>query len=353
MGVELNRGNNNCIPQAGISYVIIPEDCDVAEYVQRCYRNNTLSIGGGMGITDMHHVKVIDGVLDKIKFPSNGNTQGSSVIWIRENFYNKPLIIGVIPEGGRASNLQSNGQQRMYQEVAQRVAEVFLDALSSRVLITALGDLAKSAEVVIKASSKNSEGDVVRVESKDLVQLIGQSCKLNFTKDVEINIVDNSGDKDIEGNVLGVKLSFNNDKLTISDHWGNNVLFDEGGLTISDHWGNTLITNENEVHIIDAHENEVFMDENEVHIIDTHENTMLMNEEHIQFTCPKYDIGEGKEQMVLGNTLVDLLGQLIDAICNMTVLTHVGASGTPINAATFTAIKSKLETALSKLSNTD
>ena len=370
MGVELNRGNNNCIPQAGISYVIIPEDCDVAEYVQRCYRNNTLSIGGGMGITDMHHVKVIDGVLDKIKFPSNGNTQGSSVIWIRENFYNKPLIIGVIPEGGRASNLQSNGQQRMYQEVAQRVAEVFLDALSSRVLITALGDLAKSAEVVIKASSKNSEGDVVRVESKDLVQLIGQSCKLNFTKDVEINIVDNSGDKDIEGNVLGVKLSFNNDKLSISDHWGNNVLFDEGGLSISDHWGNTLITNEdevhiidahenevlmneNEIHIIDAHENEVFMNEDEVHIIDAHENTMLMNEEHIQFTCSKYDIGEGKEQMVLGNTLVKLLGQLIDAICNMTVLTHVGASGTPINSVEFIAIKSKLETILSNLSNTD
>ena len=57
--------------------------------------------------------------------------------------------------------------------------------------------------------------------------------------------------------------------------------------------------------------------------------------------------------MVLGNTLVDLLAQLIDAILNLTVLTPHGPSGTPVNAAAFSNIKSKLETALSKLSNTD
>ena len=57
--------------------------------------------------------------------------------------------------------------------------------------------------------------------------------------------------------------------------------------------------------------------------------------------------------MVLGNTLISLLSQLIDAILNMTVLTHVGPSGTPVNAAVFSEIKGKLEEALSKLSNTD
>lgn len=85
MAIEINRGNNNCIPLSGIAYVIIPDKCDIAEYVQRCYRNNTLSIGGGMGATAMHNVKVIDGVLSKIKFPSNGSEHGSAVVWIRES----------------------------------------------------------------------------------------------------------------------------------------------------------------------------------------------------------------------------------------------------------------------------
>ena len=336
MSLELNRGNKNCISNSGIAYVIIPDDCDIAEYVQRCYRNNTLSIGGGMGATAMHEVKVIDGVLDKIKFPSNGSTFGSSVIWVRESFYNKPIIIGAIPEGGKATNLLVNGQQRIYQEAAQRVAEVFLDALSSRVLITALGDLAKPAEIIIKASSRNTQGDVVNVESKDLIKVDGQSYRLNLTKDFELNIINNEGEEDLEGDIIGVKLAFNNNSLIITDHWGNNILIDEGGLSVSDHWDNSIQTTEKESRFTDAHGNEV-----------------VFNEEHTQFICPKFDLGEGREQMVLGNTLIDLLGQLIDAICNLTVITHAGASGTPINSADFTAIKNKLETTLSKLSNTD
>lgn len=334
MSFEVNRGNNNCISNTGVAYVIIPEGCDIAEYVQRCYRNNTLSIGGGMGATAMHNVKVVDGVLDKIKFPSNGSTQGSAVVWIRESFYNKPIIIGAIPEGGK-STLSTNGQQRICQETAQRIAEIFLDALSSRVLITALGDLAKPAEIVIKASSRNAEGDVVNVESKDLVKVDGRSCRLNLTKDFELTI--NNGLLDEEGNPKDVlKIIFDKDKFTFIDHYGNNIVFDEERCYFIDQWENKITSNGDEVHLVDAHSNEA-----------------IFNEEHIQFICQKLDLGNGKEQMILGNTLIDLLGQLIDGICNLTVLTHVGASGTPINVAEFTAIKSKLETALSKLSNTD
>ena len=95
-------------------------------------------------------------------------------------------------------------------------------------------------------------------------------------------------------------------------------------------------------------------------ILDDYQNAVknlicfkLLKEQNVQILTNKFNVGEGNEQMVLGNTLVKLLGELIDAILNMTVLTHVGASGTPINAATFSDIKSKLETVLSKLSNTD
>lgn len=57
--------------------------------------------------------------------------------------------------------------------------------------------------------------------------------------------------------------------------------------------------------------------------------------------------------MVLGDTLVSTMGQILDAIVSLTVMTPVGIRGPPLNAAQFTAIKSKLNEILSKLSNTD
>jgi len=66
----------------------------------------------------------------------------------------------------------------------------------------------------------------------------------------------------------------------------------------------------------------------------------------------KVNIGDGAdtadEPALLGNKLKGLLEELIDAINAMTVPTGVGPSGTPINAVSFTAVKTKLNTALSQ-----
>ena len=336
MSIEKNKGNNNCIPMSGIAYVIIPPNCDAAEYVERCYRNNTLSIAGGLETTAMHHVKVIHGVLDKIKFPNNRSEFGSSVFWVRESILNKPLIIGVLPEGGLTTNFLFNGQQRLYQEDVQRLSEIFLDALNSRVNIRALGDLTKSSEITIKASSGADEGDVINIESQDLLNLCAKSYRLNVLDNFSITINSNDGEEDYEGDVPDFIFSVDNQHMTISDRWGNIFFTNESGMTISDRWGNCVISKEDQVYITDAHENQI-----------------ILTEDRTQVLCPKFDLGEGTEQMVLGNTLVDILGQLIDAITNLTVLTPQGASGTPINTAEFTEIKNKLDTILSKLSNTD
>ena len=59
-------------------------------------------------------------------------------------------------------------------------------------------------------------------------------------------------------------------------------------------------------------------------------------------------IGAGAtEQIVLGNVLTDLIGQIIDQINLISVPTGVGPSGPPANAAAFSAIKAQLSTALS------
>ena len=57
--------------------------------------------------------------------------------------------------------------------------------------------------------------------------------------------------------------------------------------------------------------------------------------------------GGGEEPIVKGDTLVDILGDLIDAINQMTHPTPAGPSGPPVNAAVFSQIKSRLKVILS------
>ena len=66
----------------------------------------------------------------------------------------------------------------------------------------------------------------------------------------------------------------------------------------------------------------------------------------------KVNVGDGAEDAdepaALGNTLKGLLEELIDAINAITVPTPAGASGTPVNAPQFSAIKGRFERFLSR-----
>lgn len=288
---EVNRGNNNCISTSGIGYVVIPDNIEAAEYVQRCYRTHSISIGGGNGASAMHNVKVTEGVLNNIKFP-NGDKLGSAVVWIRESFTNKPIVIGVLKSG--EAGFVDRYQDRMYQEIANQIVDIFIDAMNSRISISALGNKNVPAEILIKANSGNKRGDVVKLVSKDKLYGEGKRYELKLSESIDLLI--NDGEKDI------LSIVGNEKEYRIKDNWGNEF---------------------------------------------------IINEENCQILTNKFNVGKGTEQMVLGNTLADLLKELIDAILNMTVLTHAGPSGTPINAAKFSEIKSKVDTILSELSNTD
>lgn len=293
MSLEKNRGNNNCIPISGIGYIVIPRDVNTAEYVQRCYRNHSVSISGGYDSTYMHGVKITEEALNKIKFPDNDDGLGSAVVWLRDSFTNRAVVIGTLKTAGESDMIQGS-QQRIVQETAQSVVEMFLDALNCTINISAKGNENIPAVINLKASSGTDEGDVVNITSKDYIITDSRHIKVNLTEDFDLTI--NNGEEDI-------------------------------------------------IHIVG--------NEEELHITDHFKNEAIFNEENVQILTAKFNVGTGKEQMVLGNTLVNLLSQLIDAILNMTVLTHVGPSGTPVNAAAFSEIKGKLEEALSKLSNTD
>lgn len=80
-------------------------------------------------------------------------------------------------------------------------------------------------------------------------------------------------------------------------------------------------------------------------------NTFLnIKEKLVHVLSDKIQHNSGAEPMVLGDTLMDILSELIDAILALTVQTGVGPSSTPINASQFTTVKGKLPQFKSKKS---
>lgn len=90
--------------------------------------------------------------------------------------------------------------------------------------------------------------------------------------------------------------------------------------------------------------------DNQSIVIDHKNHTVsITGDKKMTLIAEKVEIGkDAPEAAVLGDTLVSLLQQLIDAIAALTVPTPVGPSGPPLNNAQFQNIKSRLKTALSQ-----
>ena len=122
----------------------------------------------------------------------------------------------------------------------------------------------------------------------------------------------------------------------MKDRFGHRITLDEEKAELKNQFGHEIVFNADEAHYKDGQGNEA-----------------IFNGDNIQFKCNKFNCGDGTEPMVLGNTLKDLLSQLISAITALTVPTPHGPSGAPLNSAQFNQIKSQLDKMLSQLSNTD
>ena len=329
--IEKNTGNKNGVATGGVGYVVIPNNVtDVGAYVNDCYRTHQITIAGdGYGV--ISHVKVADDVMPKIEFPNNDKGKGSLVVWVRESFYNRPIVVGILSDnntpdiqgGGRMSQRQSN----------QGVSVEFLqDAIGQ---IYACGNASKPARVVIK--SAGSENDDVDISATRRIKAASKEFVVESTESFTVTI--NNGEQEI------ITIEGDEEKLHFKDYNGNEI-----NITQIDDEKREL---KKQIDIKDAFGREYLFDEDKAHYKDTKGNEATFNEDNIQFKCNKFNLGTGAEPMVLGNTLKDLLTQILDAINDITVPTPHGPSGKPINSSQFSSIKGKLHTMLSELSNTD
>jgi len=338
---EKNIGNKNGIGTGGIGYVVMPTDkMGISDYMQQCYRSNEITMGGD-GYGTMSHVKVANGLMQYIKFPNDDDGKGSMVVWVRESFYNRPIVVGVLSDNDTAV-ISNPGQSKEIQEYGGVSIGTFTDALNGILSLLAVGNETRPVKIVLKASG--SEYDDVEVNASNKIFNISKSFSVEATEGFKVEI--NDGKKPV------ITIEGDLDKLHFKDFRGNEIMINnyessedeeyEGGEEIKKY-----------IQIKDTFGREYLFDEEKAHYTDKFNNEAIFNKDNIQFKCKKFNVGNGNEHMVLGDTLKGLLEQLIGAINSLTVPTPHGPSGTPLNSAQFNSIKSQLSKILSQLSNTD
>lgn len=288
------RNLDTGIGSAGVGFVVIPSDVDREQYINDCYRTNTLTINGGKGYGYFSGVHADINVMQNIHFPTDEENRGTPVVWIKDAVSQLPVIVGVLRKQNEYYSLSEN-QYKLKRGTEKTDVEIFIDGNESELNITILGDKDYPANMNVKLSSENSDS------------------VFNLNCDNEINI---NGSKSVNV-ITNKKVS-----LLVNDKGENKMKLSyelENGLNYKDEFENEIVAKDGEIDIISK----------------------------------KINHNEGKEPMVLGNTLADILDEILKAIQAITVVSPVGATSTPVNAASFAAIQGKLNTIKSKISNLD
>lgn len=275
----------------GVGWLVVPEGSDRKTFIEDCYRTQTVSINGGEGYGCFSAVPCPQNVLENLVFPVEDN-RGTPVIWVRDGISRLPLIVGWLRKEGDHYSLGEH-QWRISRGEGMKNVDIFVDGVTSTLLINVLGDSEEPANVDIVLSSSNKDSTFTLSTDNEINVNAAKRISLSTNSEVNLSVDEKGVTKGQLRYVLGT------------------------GWELTDEFGNVIRTSDGLLEIIGD----------------------------------KINHNSGKEPMVLGETLTDILSQLIGAITAITVPTPQGVSGNPLNAAQFNAIKSKLDTILSKKSN--
>jgi hypothetical protein len=292
--LEVNRGGlNKGIGISGIGYVVVPDNTLRQTYIDDCFRTCTVTINGGYASGLIAAVRIPKELLSEIHFPVNEGELGTQVFWVREAFSNHPVIVQVLQKDGYTNLLKEN-QKRTVVQLGDKVVEIFQDAATGTLNINVVGEDSIPAIINIKAITGTTDS---------ILNIITDGTLTAEANDLVANVLDSFS--------IMVKSAINKTLLSLV---GNG-----DGLTYNDQ----------------------------------NNNAIVVNKDNIQFKSKTINLGNGKEPLVLGKQLVNVLSQLITAITQLTVICKGSTSSVPVNAAAFTTIKSTLNNILSTLSNTD
>lgn len=289
---------------AGVGFIIIPKNVDLDEYKEDVYRTGRVSINGGYGYGDFHNVAVDREVLQRIKFPESAGKMGTPVVWVNIPKHNEPIIIACLKYDDEYHSL-SEQRVRLTRGMNGKLVDLDLDGDKGKITISCSSlDKDTPSEIEIVLNSKNNDSKFkLKINGDAIISSSGKIINIS-NKTIETAVCK------IDGTVTA-RTVLNGDKNDST----NRFLYE-------DNFNNKIIINKKNIQV------------------------KADDSSNIKF-------GDGKEPLVLGNTLKGRLDKIISAMQKLTVSTAFGPSGTPINIAEFLLVQQEFENFLSKLSNTD
>ena len=290
-------GNPAERPVCGYGYVILSREYTRAGYIERCLRNNLLTL-----LTDKNEIikdcYVGENVWNYIKFPKSIKTKGSCVIWMCAPGSNRATVVATVTKRDELQQLRGENTFKLIRETENGTVLIEGDVESGTLDFVVDSDLENGAQVSLRILNTLAQGLFDIYIQGNLNIEVDDSMIFKIRNALDITFID-------EFNPT-VKTNFN---YTLSK-----------GYTMNDEFGNQIIVDKNGVQVI----------------VPSGEKIILQGATAIQ-------------NSVLGNTLVSLLQELISKINQITVMTPAGLSGVPLNALDFSLISNKLNTMLSKI----
>jgi hypothetical protein len=316
---------NNKLPSAGVGFVVIPEDVEEKDYILDCYRMRRISMNGGYGHGIYRNVSVPNDVIQQIKFPEIKGKYGSAVVWVKDGISNLPVVVACLSDEDDYFSFSQNKFKRTVQS-GDSVIDLIMDANRASLQINITDDGNSTSEYIIKLTGKNKKSVFKVISDNDINLLASNSVNITTNKEVNVKLIDS--ENKIKGSV-----NFNI----------------ENGLSVVSQLKTDLKVNDSD----DKELVSLTFDENGGIYKDKNSNEITIENGKITVKSKAINLGNGGSPIPLGDKLIDLIGQICDAISTISVPTAVGPSGPPINSPQFTVIKSQLNSALSQLSKTD
>lgn len=275
----------------GVGYLIIPIDVNRDEFVRHCLNTSTVSIINN-NYEIIHNVSVIEQVLDSLVFPNQNKTTfelGSSVLYINDMIHNIPIITGTLRKLDEFKPLLSEKELRYFTADNDcNISQSFNP--KNNLIATNINSASNDSQYNINVSGK-SKG-VFNVNATDINL---DTKTTNIISSVEINLESTTASKGAKENKLTIK---SGEGYKYSDEFDNNLVFDSNG--------------------------------------------QKATSKQIEFDTKKMIVGSGSEPALLGNKVVSLLSDILNACSSIT--TPVLGVPTPItNLADFIQLQTKLE----------
>lgn len=274
--------------------ITLPLDEDRDSYIANCYRTSTVSLININGEV-RHKIPIGKLAIQLVDFPLTDNRLGSPVICGNIVGHDQIFVLDVFNQEDEFTNIREN-EIEISKSDGDNNATVSLVGGKGHAIISVDSDQEDGGRVYLNVSNNSGSG------------------QFNVQVDGDIAIVNNNSTFWRVGNEFNLEIFDGNE-----EEEKTNIKYTNGeGFSYSDQFGNNISISEGVVNIVPGTNDPIF------------------------------NIGEGEQPIVLGNTLVDLLTRLIQEISISTT-----TAGPLLNATNIAAFIQELNSILSEVSNTD